>query len=132
MTLLMILLTDKLMTGFPLVEGTWGEPYPNTQQVGLSPPCPPTVLPRNRRFCNFHAIFGYFAQIVSPPPQVDPIRETLDDTTPYSKFECASDLWQQLELAAQLKSDLQDTVDWVGSGLLISILEISSCFVSPV
>ena len=24
----------------------------------------------------------------------------------------ASDLWQQLELASELKSDLQDTVDW--------------------
>ena len=32
-----------------------------------------------------------------------------DDTTLYSK--CA-DLWQQLELASELESDLQDTVDW--------------------
>ena len=31
-----------------------------------------------------------------------------DDTTLYSKF----DLWQQLELASELESDLQDTVDW--------------------
>ena len=34
-----------------------------------------------------------------------------DDTTPYSKFEEASDLWQQLELASELKSDLRDAVD---------------------
>ena len=35
-----------------------------------------------------------------------------DDTTPYSKCDWASDLWQQLELASQLESDLWDTVDW--------------------
>ena len=34
-----------------------------------------------------------------------------------------SDLWQQLELASELESDLQDTLDWAGSGLLISMLE---------
>ena len=35
-----------------------------------------------------------------------------DDTTPYSKHDQASDLWQQLELACELESDLRDTVDW--------------------
>ena len=30
----------------------------------------------------------------------------------YSKCDQASDLWQQLELAFELKSDLRDTVDW--------------------
>ena len=30
----------------------------------------------------------------------------------YSKCDQASDLWQQLELSSELKSDLQDTVDW--------------------
>ena len=35
-----------------------------------------------------------------------------DDTTLYSKCDHSSDLWQQLELASQLESDLQDTVDW--------------------
>ena len=34
-----------------------------------------------------------------------------DDTTLYSRFDQASDLWQQLELASELESDLQDTVD---------------------
>ena len=29
-----------------------------------------------------------------------------DDTTLYSKFDQASDLWQQLELASKLESDL--------------------------
>ena len=35
-----------------------------------------------------------------------------DDTTQYSNCNQASDLWQQLELASELESDLQDTVDW--------------------
>ena len=32
-----------------------------------------------------------------------------DDTTLYSKFDQASDLWQQVELASELESDLKDT-----------------------
>ena len=35
-----------------------------------------------------------------------------DDTTIYSKCDEVSDLWQQLELASELESDLWDTVDW--------------------
>ena len=35
-----------------------------------------------------------------------------DDTTLFSKFDQASDLWQQLELASELESDLWDTLDW--------------------
>ena len=35
-----------------------------------------------------------------------------DDTTLYSKCGRASDLWQQLQLASELESDLQDMVDW--------------------
>ena len=35
-----------------------------------------------------------------------------DDTTLYSKYDQASDLCQQLELASELESDLRDTVDW--------------------
>ena len=34
-----------------------------------------------------------------------------DDTTLYSKCNQASDLWQQLELASEIESDPQDTVD---------------------
>ena len=41
-----------------------------------------------------------------------------DDTTLYSKCDQASDLWQQLELASELESDLQDTVDWVKKWLV--------------
>ena len=46
-----------------------------------------------------------------------------DDTTLYSKCDQASDLLQQVELTSELESDLRDTVDWVGIGLLISMLE---------
>ena len=35
-----------------------------------------------------------------------------DDTTLYSKCNQASDLWQQLELASEVDSDLRDTVNW--------------------
>ena len=35
-----------------------------------------------------------------------------DDTTLYSKCDPAPDLWQQLELASELESDLRDTMDW--------------------
>ena len=34
-----------------------------------------------------------------------------DDTALHSKCDQASDLWQQLELASEFESDLQDTVD---------------------
>ena len=35
-----------------------------------------------------------------------------DDTALYSNCDQVSDLWQQLELASELESDLRDTVDW--------------------
>ena len=35
-----------------------------------------------------------------------------DNTTLNSNCDQASDLWQQLELASELESDLRDTVDW--------------------
>ena len=35
-----------------------------------------------------------------------------DDTILYSECDQASDLWQQLELASELESDLWYTVDW--------------------
>ena len=35
-----------------------------------------------------------------------------DDTTLYCKCDQTSDMWQQLELASQLESDLRDTMDW--------------------
>ena len=41
-----------------------------------------------------------------------------DDTTLYSKCDRATDLWQQLELASELESDLRDLVDWGKKWLL--------------
>ena len=41
-----------------------------------------------------------------------------DDTALYSKCDQASDLCQKLELAFELESDLQDTVDWGRKRLL--------------
>ena len=35
-----------------------------------------------------------------------------DDTTLYSKCDQVSDMWQQLELASELESDLRDILDW--------------------
>ena len=37
------------------------------------------------------------------------------------QLEIEFDMWQQLELASEFESDLRDTVDWVRSGLLISV-----------
>ena len=51
-----------------------------------------------------------------------------DDTTFYSKCDRASDLWQQLELASELKSDLLRRWTVVRSGLLISMLGKLSWF----
>ena len=36
----------------------------------------------------------------------------------YSKCDQVSDLWQQLELASELESDLRDTVDWTKKWLV--------------
>ena len=41
-----------------------------------------------------------------------------DDTTLSSKCDWASDLWQQLELASELESDLRDTLDWAKKWLV--------------
>ena len=35
-----------------------------------------------------------------------------DDTTLFSNCDQVSELWQQLQLAPELESDLQDTVNW--------------------
>ena len=41
-----------------------------------------------------------------------------DGTTLYFKCDQASDLWQQLELASELESDLWNTMDWERKRLL--------------
>ena len=42
-----------------------------------------------------------------------------EDTTLYSKCDQASDMWQQLELASELESDLRDTVNWGRKWLVV-------------
>ena len=51
-----------------------------------------------------------------------------DDNIFYSNCDQASNLWQQLELASELESDLWDTVDLGRKTLLISRLEKLNCF----
>ena len=46
-----------------------------------------------------------------------------DDTALYSKCDQASELWEHLELASELESDLLTLWTGAGSGLLISLLE---------
>ena len=51
----------------------------------------------------------------------------------FSKCDQASYLWQQLELASELESDLRDTVDWGKNGSIDlkmdgSVLEEKSSF----
>ena len=45
------------------------------------------------------------------------------------KCDQASDLWQQLELASELESDLQDTVDW-GKKWLVDFNAVKTQLVS--
>ena len=62
------------------------------------------------------SIFGptLFLLYINDPPDdvICNIAIYADDTTLCSKCNQASDLWQQLELASELESDLRDTVDW--------------------
>ena len=41
-----------------------------------------------------------------------------DDSTLCSNCDQASDMWQQLELASELESDIRDTVDWIRKWLV--------------
>ena len=47
-----------------------------------------------------------------PDDVICDIAISADDTTFYSNCDEASDLWQQLELAFNLESDLRNTVEW--------------------
>ena len=77
--------------------------------------------------CILNVLFCNTAYINDPPDNaICNIAIYTDDTTFYSKCDQASDLWQQLELASELESDLQDI--GVRSGLLISMLGKLSWF----
>ena len=53
-----------------------------------------------------------------PDGVISGIGNYADDTTLYSGFDEASDLWRQLELVTELEFDLRDTVDWGGKWLV--------------
>ena len=59
---------------------------------------------------NFQACLLYINNL--PDDDICNIAIYADDTTLYSKCDQASDLWQQLELASELESNLQDSVKW--------------------
>ena len=67
--------------------------------------------------------FSYYISIYLPDDVICNNAIYIDNTTLYSKCNQASDLWQQLELACELESNLLVWWTWVGSGLLISVLE---------
>ena len=52
-----------------------------------------------------------------------------DDTILYSKYDNASDLWQQLELVFELESNRRNTSDWGEKCLADSSRKNSSCLV---
>ena len=52
-----------------------------------------------------------FLQYINDLPVIYNIAIYADDTTLYSYCDRASELWQQLELASKLESDIRDTVD---------------------
>ena len=57
-------------------------------------------------------LFLLFINDLPPDDAICNIAICADDSTLYSNCDQASDLWQQLELASELESDLWDTVDW--------------------
>ena len=54
----------------------------------------------------------HYTSMTFPDDAICHIPNYADDTTLCSNSDQVSDLWQQLELASELESDLGDTVDW--------------------
>ena len=81
-----------------VLDGTSSQKYPVNTGVPQSSILSPTVF------------LLYFNGL--PDDVICNIAIYADDTTLYSKCDQASDLWQQLELASELESDLQDTAGW--------------------
>ena len=55
--------------------------------------------------------FSYYTLTTFPDNVICDIAIYANDTTLYSNCDQASDLWQQVEWASELESDLRDTVD---------------------
>ena len=71
---LIVLWPWQIIKGIPLVGGGWTGGGGESRKIGLSPHAP-ICFDQKYQFCNFHAVFGHFAQIVPPP--VNLIWETL-------------------------------------------------------
>ena len=72
------------------------------------------ILPsfqRNAEFQIFPILFLLYINDL-PDDVICNIAIYADDATLYSKSDQAAELWQYLELASELESNLQDTVDW--------------------
>ena len=86
-------------------------PPPLTQNI--FPPTPSTQ--NNAPLTPTHPKFTLSQSVINDLPDdvICDIAIYVDDTTLYSKCDLVSDLWQQLEFASELGSDVQDTdVDW--------------------
>ena len=81
-----------------VLDGKFSQEYPVNAGVPQGSILGPTL---------FLLYISYF-----PDDAICNIAIYADDTTLYSKCDQACDLRQQLELAYELESDLQDTVDW--------------------
>ena len=60
----------------------------------------------------------FLLYINARPDVICNIAINVDDTTLYSKCDQTSDLWKQIDLASELKSDPQDTVGWAKKWLV--------------
>ena len=77
--------------------------------------CHPSLLHKLKSYGISGQIFGFISSFLSNDLSDNVIFDIAiyaEDTTLYCKYDQGSYLWQQLELASELESDLRDTVDW--------------------
>ena len=91
------LISSFLSSGWLRVDGKSSQEFPVGTRVPQRPILGPTLF------------LLYINDL--PDGAIHGIGTYADDTTLYSGCDQASDLWQQLELASELESDLQGTVD---------------------
>ena len=67
------------------------------------------AVPQGSNFHHTHLLISYFSNL---PNILSNIAFYADDATFYAMFDRSSDLWQQLELVCDLKSDLRGNLHW--------------------